>query len=299
MKTRLAWVALLAGAAGAGAQRLDTNDWSRPTEPFRVAGPVHFVGTGELGAYLVATSAGHVLIDGGLPSSAPVIEAAIRRLGFDPKDLRVLLTTQAHFDHVGSLAYFKKLSGARVEVMDGDAPVVESGGRQDYLFGGPGNEAYQYEPVRVDRVLKDGDTVTLGGVTLTARRTPGHTPGSTTWLTTVDEAGKSYLVVFAASVSINPGTRFLDRPSYPGIADDFARSFALLESLRPDIFLGSHTSFFSMEEKRARLKAGAVPHSFVDPEGFRAHVAAKKRQFEELLAREKAGLRSGAASSSP
>jgi metallo-beta-lactamase class B len=288
MQLRTTLALFLAGAGVASAQGLDTSDWSRPSEPFRVAGTVHFVGTAELGAYLITTSAGHVLIDGGLPASAPVIEASIRQLGFDPKDIRVLLTTQAHFDHVGSMAHFRKLSGARVEVMDGDVPVLESGGRKDYLFGGPGNEAYHYEPVRVDRTLKDGDTVKLGGVTLTARRTPGHTPGSTTWLTTVEDGGKPYLVVFSASMGINPGTRFAFSPSYPGIAEDFAHSFTVLLSLQPDIFLGSHTSFFRLDQKRARQKAGASPHPFIDREGFRAHIASRKRAFEEQLAREQA-----------
>lgn len=288
MNTRVMAAALLAGGVLATAQPPDADEWSRPSEPFRVVGPVHFVGTVELGAYLITTRAGHVLIDGGLPSSAPVVEASIRKLGFDPKDIRILLTTQAHFDHVGSMAHFKKLSGAQVEVMDGDVRVLESGGQQDYLFGGKGNEKYHYEPVTVDRTLKDGDTVTLGGVTLTARRTPGHTPGSTTWLLALEDGGKPYLVAFPASTGINPGTRFLEQPSYPGIADDYARAFAVLESLRPDFFLGSHTGFFRMEEKRTALHAGASPNPFIDPEGFRAHVAARRRAFEDQLTREKA-----------
>ena len=116
----------------------DTPDWSRPAKPFRVVGPVHFVGTSELGVFLVTTPAGHVLIDGGAPESTPLIEASIRALGFDPREIRVLLTTQAHYDHVGSLAHFKRLSGGRVEVMDGDVALVESGGQADYLFGAGG-----------------------------------------------------------------------------------------------------------------------------------------------------------------
>jgi metallo-beta-lactamase class B len=287
MKTQAMAAVLALVAVGASAQ-IDTSDWSRPTEPFRVVGTVHYVGTAELGVYLITTSAGHILIDGGLPSSSAPIEASIRKLGLDPKEIRILLTTQAHFDHVGSMAYFKKLSGARVEVMDGDVPLVESGGKTDYLFGGPGQEKYQYEPVKVDRVLKDGDTVTLGGATLTARRTPGHTPGSTTWLMTVDEKGTKYQVVFAASAGINPGTRLVTNPSYPGIADDYAYTLKTLAAMTPDIFLGSHTGFFKMEEKRAALLAGKTPHPFVDLEGFRAHVASRQKAFDDYVAREKA-----------
>jgi metallo-beta-lactamase class B len=278
---------LVAGAMAARAQ--DTASWNRPTEPFRIMGPVHFVGTNELAAFLIATPSGHVLIDGGLPESAPLIEKSVRALGFDPAAIEVLLTTQAHFDHVGSLAHFKKISGARVEVMDGDVGIVESGGRTDYLFGEGAAHAglkFRFEPVKVDRTLHDGDTVTLGGVTLTARKTPGHTPGSTTWLTTVEEGGQRYQVVFAASTGINPGTRLVDRPSYPGIAEDYARSFRLLESLEPDVFLGGHTGFFRMEEKRAQLgKGGRNP--FLDREGFQAHVAARKAAFEKQLADER------------
>jgi metallo-beta-lactamase class B len=265
----------------------DSSAWNRPTKPFRVVGPVHFVGTNELGAYLVATPAGHVLIDGGLPQSAPLIEASIRALGFDPREIRVLLTTQAHFDHVGSLAHFKRLSGGQVEVMDGDVAVIESGGQADYLFGAAGPR-FRFEPVKVDRTLHDGDTVALGDVTLTARRTPGHTPGSTTWLTTVKDGARSYQVVFAGSTSINPGTRLVGTSSYPGIAEDFARAFEVLESLKPDVFLGAHTCFFGMEEKRARLGRPGTENPFVDPEGYRAHVAEKKRAFDAELARQRA-----------
>lgn len=290
MKTFVAYASatLLTSLAAVSAQ--DTASWNKPTEPFRVVGPVHFVGTNELAAFLVTTPGGHVLIDGGLPESAPLIEKSIRALGFDPRYIRVLLTTQAHFDHVGSLAHFKKLSGGRVEVMEGDVSLIESGGRTDYLFGdgADGFDArFRFEPVKVDRTLRDGDTVVLGGITLTARKTPGHTPGSTTWLTRVDDGGRGYDVLFAASTGINPGTRLVDRPSYAGIAEDYARSFQILESLKPDVFLGGHTGFFRMEEKRARLgKDGVNP--FVDLEGFRTHVAARKRSFEEQRDKERA-----------
>jgi metallo-beta-lactamase class B len=280
---------LTAGAAAAQ----DTAAWNKPSAPCKIVGPIHFVGTAELAAFLVTTPAGHVLIDGGLPESAPLIEQSVRALGFDPAQIRVLLTTQAHFDHVGSLAQLKKTSGARVEVMDGDVSLVETGGRTDYLFGDQAASPrpdFRFPPVKVDRTLRDGDTVVLGGVTLTARKTPGHTPGSTTWLTTVEDGGKPYTVVFAASTSINPGTRLVGRPSYPGIAEDYARAFEVMESLRPDVFVGGHTGFFDLERKRTRLgQPGANP--FVDPDGYRAYLAGRKKAFQEQLAREKAESR--------
>jgi metallo-beta-lactamase class B len=288
--SRLKLAAGIAGLAACTAAAQDTASWNKPSEPVRIVGPVHYVGTNELAAFLVATSDGHVLIDGGLPESAPLIEQSIRKLGFDPKQIKVLLTTQAHFDHVGSLAHFAKLSGARVEVMEGDAGIVESGGRTDYLFGERADQPrpnFWFEPVKVHRTLKDGDTVALGGVTLTARKTPGHTPGSTTWLATVPDGGRSYTVVFSASTSINPGTRLVDRPSYPGIAEDYARSFEILQSLKVDVFLGGHTGFFDLEGKRAKLGQGTNP--FVDPEGFQAYVAGRRKMFDEQRQREKAG----------
>jgi len=138
-----------------------------PAEPLKIVGPIHFVGTRDLGVYLVATKAGHVLIDGAMPTSASLIEAAIRKLGFKPEEIRILLITQGHIDHVGTLAHFKKLSGAQVALMSPDDELVKSGGKADFLFGA--EERFRFEPVTADRVLKDGDVVELGGVKLTAR----------------------------------------------------------------------------------------------------------------------------------
>lgn len=273
-------------ARSAAAQGFDTAAWATPTEPFTIVGPIHYVGTAELAAYLVTTPAGHILIDGALEASGPAIEKSIRALGFKPEEIRVLLTTQAHFDHVASMAYLQRLSGGRVEVMQGDEELLASGGSKDYLAHVWGKTA-QFPPVRASRVLKDGDTVSLGGITLIARATPGHTPGCTTWLTTVTEGGRSYAVVFTGSTTVNPGTQLAGRESYPGIARDFARSFEVLASLKPDIFLAAHAGVFNMEAKRAQLKKGGTAagvNPFVDPEGFRAHVAAKKREFEQILA---------------
>jgi metallo-beta-lactamase class B len=284
----LAFACLLASASlpaqPAAPAKFDTEAWKKPTDPFRVAGSIHYVGTADLAAYLITTSEGHILLDGVLTESAPGLEASIRTLGFKPEDIRVLLISQAHFDHVGSLAHMQRVSRARVEVMKGDDTIVASGGKTDYLFA---NEpAAHFPPVRVDRVLRDGDTVRVGDVTLTARHTPGHTPGTTTWLTTVREDGRSYRVVFPGSTTINPGTRLVDRPSYPGIADDFRRSLALLESLEPEIFLAAHASFFGLAEKRARMASQGVA-AWIDPASYKSLHAAKRAAFEEQLAREK------------
>ena len=263
---------------------MDTSRWNDPEAPFRMAGPIYFVGTAELAVFLVHTPQGHILIDGGMPSTAPVIEKSIRELGFKPEDIRILLTTQAHFDHVGSHAHFKKLSGARVEAMKGDENLLRDGGKSDYLFAG--NPDYHFPRVAVDRVLADGDIVTIGGARLTAHRTPGHTAGSATYVTTVREAGRDYRVVFAASMSVNPGTRFVNNPSYPGILEDFRKAFTVLESLKPDIFVSGHTGFFGLKEKRARMTKENPAQAFVDPEGYAKIIAERKKTFEELVAKE-------------
>ena len=262
----LATVAPQAGQRPAGAE-----DWNTPFPPFQVAGPVHYVGTAGLAAFLIATPDGHVLIDGGLPEGVPVIAAAIAAAGFEVDDIEILLTTQAHFDHVGSLAGLQKLSGGTVMVMEGDAELVESGGRGDYLFG----DSAMFPAVRVDRVLKDGDTVTLGGITLTALHTPGHTKGSTTWTTTIVADGRTLSVVFPASTSVNPGTTLPSMPTYPTVGADYLRTFARQASLAPDIWLGGHGSFFGLADKRARQLAGE-PNPFIDPEGWRRSVASRR-----------------------
>ena len=294
MVTLLAALAALASftlvqnpPSGDAAQRLDTSSWNDYEAPFRLAGPIYYVGTQHLAAFLVASPQGHILIDGGMPSTAPVIEKAIRELGFKPEDIRVLLTTQAHYDHVGSHAHFKKLSGAMVQAMTGDEKLLRDGGKSDYLFGGAPDTLFP--PVTVDRVLKDGDIVTIGGVRLTARHTPGHTPGSATYVMNVEEAGRKYQVVFAASTTVNPGTRLVRNPSYPGILEDFRKTFTVLESLEPDIFVSAHAGFFDLARKRAAMKPENPAEAFVDRDGYRALLAERRKAFETLVAQEQSG----------
>lgn len=270
--------------AGTAPPRLDTSSWDKYEAPFRLAGPIYYVGTQELAAFLVSSPQGHILIDGGIPGAAAVIEKSIREIGFKPEDIRILLTTQAHFDHVGTHAHFKKLSGAMVQAMTGDEKLLRDGGKSDYLLGGAPENAFPR--VAVDRVLKDGDIVTIGGARITARHTPGHTPGSATYEMNVSEGGRDYKVVFAASTTVNPGTRLVKNPSYPGILEDFRKTFGVLESLRPDIFVSGHASFFNLKQKRAKMKADNPAEAFVDPQGYRTLIAEKKKAFEALVAKE-------------
>jgi metallo-beta-lactamase class B len=258
-------------------------DWTTPETPFRIVGPIHYVGTKDLGAYLIATPEGHILLDGAVPTMAGEIEKSIRTLGFKPEDIRILLTTQAHFDHVGTLAHFKALSKASVRIMQGDDVLVRDGGKSDYLNSGGGIPSFT--PVAVDVVLKDGDTIALGGVSMTALRTAGHTPGCATYTMRVADGGRTYTVVFPGSTTVNPGTRLVKNPSYPGIADDYRRTFERLASLSPDIFLAAHASFFDLAGKRARMKAEGA-QAFVDPEGYRRLHAQKRAAFDDLLKQE-------------
>jgi metallo-beta-lactamase class B len=253
------------------------SEWNQPFEPFKVAGPVYYVGTSELGAYLITTPQGHILIDGGLPESAPLIEESIRKLGFKVADVEVLLTTQAHFDHVGSMAALQKASGGRVMVMEGDAGLIEAGGKGDYLFG----DQQRFPRVKVDRVLKDGDTVTLGGITLTAVLTPGHTKGCTTWTTEIAEGGQRLKVLFAGSTGVNPGTVLPSMPTYPAIGADYDRAFRVQASLSPDIWLAAHASLFGLADKREKQKAGGA-NPFIDPDGWKQSVETRRQAHAAL-----------------
>ena len=208
--------------------------WNDPAEPMKIVGPISFVGTKGLGVWLISTSEGHILLNTGMPSSGPMIEASIRTLGLKPEDVRLLLTGHAHIDHVGGHAYLKKLSGAQVAMMDAEADVLRTGGTLDFFYG-KDVEAMGYEPVKVDRVFRDGDTIKLGDVALTARLTPGHTKGATTFIMNVVEGGKIYTVVFPDGSGVNPGNRVAKDPSYPGIGDDYRRTLSVLETLKPDI----------------------------------------------------------------
>jgi metallo-beta-lactamase class B len=259
--------------------------WVEPTDPIRIAGPISYVGTRGLAAYLFTTPDGHILLDGGVSSSAKAIEASIRKLGVRPEDIRILLITHAHLDHAGTIAYFRKLSSGRVAVMDRDFETLASGGRTDFQYGA--QPSFYFPAVTADRRLRDRDTVTLGNVTLTARLGAGHTKGATTWTTTVEDGGRKYEVVFPCCTSINPGYRLVVDPSYPGIADDYRRTIAMLASLQPDIWLAAHPDFFGFEQKRRRAGSEGIA-AWVDPQGYRDWLAKGRANLESLVRAEQA-----------
>ena len=278
---------VLALALGA---RLDAQDssWTEPFPAFRIADNLYYVGTKGLASYLITSQRGHILINSDLESNVPQIKASVEQLGFDFADVRILLVSHAHWDHVAGSALVKRLTGARYFVMDGDVSVVESGGKTDFHYGNPAKE--DYPPVKVDRVLHDGDTVSLGGNTLIARLTPGHTKGCTTWIMKARDNGKTYNVVIVGSPNVNPGFKLVDNDRYPAIAADYERTFRVLKSLPADIFLGAHGSYFDMAAKYERWKAGDKT-AFVDPNGYRNYVAEREGAFRKELAKQALGSR--------
>ncbi len=254
--------------------------WNQPVEPFRIAESLYYVGASDIASYLITTSEGHILIDGGFVETAPQIEANISKLGFKVEEVKILLNSHAHFDHAGGLAALKARSGAKLFASAPDATLLESGGKGDFRFGDEG----QFPPVVVDRRLADGEAVTLGGATLTARLTPGHTRGATTW---TFKAG-SFDVVLVSSASILD-YRFVGKESYPGIAADFERTFAVLEALPVQIFLAPHGGFFDLAGKRERAASGmGLRNPWVDPAGYKAWVARAKGAFLAAVESQKA-----------
>jgi metallo-beta-lactamase class B len=252
-------------------------------EPFRIIGNVYYVGGTDVTSFLIVTSAGDILIDGGYTSTAPLIEQNIRRLGFRLRAVKILLNTHAHFDHAGGLARLKRDTGAKFEAMAQDAPLLEHGGRGDFYFG----DRLPFPPVKIDRILHDGDSIPLGGVTLRAILTPGHTQGCTTWAWTVRQNGREYHVVDVCSVSVLPGYRLIGNPKYPHIASDYEHSFHRLKALPCDLFLGAHAGFFSMQRKLEDLRKNGGRNPFIDPEGYRRFVLDEGSLFEQRLNSEK------------
>jgi metallo-beta-lactamase class B len=273
---------LLPTLAAAQANETDRS-WNQPVEPFRIAGNLYYVGASDITSFLITTPQGHILIDGGFVETVPLIRASVKKLGFRLEDVKFLLNNHAHYDHAAGLAELKKLTGAKLVVAEGDAPVLAAGGHGDFALG----DKFLFPPVQADRTIRDGDTVSLGGVTLTARVTPGHTKGCTTWTMKVKDGDRMLDAVFAGSVSVLPGVTLAVNPKYPKIADDYAHTFEVLKGLPCDLFLSSHGSFFDLLKKAERLRSGATPNPFIDPKGYRAYLARMEEQFRTRLAEEK------------
>lgn len=260
-------------------------EWTEPFPPFRIAGNLYYVGSRGLASYLITTTQGNILINSSLEANVPMIKSSIEKLGVKFSDTKILLISHAHGDHDAGSAMIKEATGASYMVMNADVPTVESGGKIDPVYGLRASASYT--PTKVDRVLHDLSTVKLGGTTLVAHLTPGHTKGCTTWTMKVREEGKTYNVVIIGSPNVNPGYKLVNNPAYPNIAQDYERMWRVLKSLPCDIYLGAHGNYFGLEEKYARLKPGG-PNPFIDPDGYKEYVAAKEKAFYAELARQKA-----------
>jgi metallo-beta-lactamase class B len=273
------WMCFLLFLAARGVWAAANPEWTTPIAPFAIADNLYYVGSKDLASFLVVTPSGDILINSSLETSPPLIRKSVEQLGFQFKDIKILLISHAHFDHDAGSAEIKRLTGAKYLVMDSDVPVVESGGAKDFYY-----HQDLYPAVKVDRVLHDGDKVRLGGAVLVAHKTPGHTRGCTTWTMRAPVDGKLRDVVIVGSWNVNPGFRLVDRPgqpaSYPGIAADYQSTFILLKGLPCEVFLGAHGAYFGMLEKLDKMQAGAGKSVWIDPDGYRAAVAERQQAFE-------------------
>jgi metallo-beta-lactamase class B len=256
---------LTALSASAFAQQ----NWNTPFPPHKVVGNVYFIGSEQLATYLITTPQGHILINSDFESTVPLLRSNVEKLGFKFNDIKIILGSHAHGDHMEADALVKEFTGAQVMAVEQDVAALRA--------MKPGGKAHP-----IDRILKDGDKVTLGGTTLTANLTPGHTPGCTTWTLQAEEAGKRYDVMVVCSVGVNPDYVLVNNKTYPQIADDYRKSFAKLRAMKVDVFLGAHPNFYDMAAKFARVAPGA-PNPFADPNALRAYVDQKEREFNAML----------------
>lgn len=256
--------------------KVTNEEWVKPYQPFRVAGNLYYVGTYDLACYLITTTQGNILINTGLASSLSQIRENIESLGFKFSDTKVLLTTQAHYDHVGAMAAIKKMTHAKMMVNEKDADVLADGGSSDFAFGGNGK---MFEPVKADRLLHDGDTIRLGDMQVVMLHHPGHTKGSSSYLFTVKDDQRYYRVLIANMPTIVVEKKFADVITYPGIAADYAYTFNAMKNISFDIWLASHASQFNMHDKH---KPGDAydPGVFVDKQGYIEALNELQKQYE-------------------
>ena len=289
LRNIVALVLLIAcSLAGGRVDAQGATDWTEPAPPFHIAGNLYYVGSKGLASYLITTPRGHILINSDLEASVPLLKDSIAKLGFKITDVKVLLISHAHWDHDAGSAAIKKLTGASYMVMDADVAVVESGGKADFQYSS--KPEWLYPATKVDRVLHDGDEVKLGGATLVAHLTPGHTKGCTTWTMKLTERGKVFDVVIIGSPNVNPGYKLVGNELYPEIAQDYQRMFRVLRALPCDFFLGAHGSYFGMDDKYPRMKAG-TPSPFIDPDGYKKFVTQKELEFRNELEKQTAAAR--------
>ncbi|MBR0931485.1 BJP family subclass B3 metallo-beta-lactamase [Bradyrhizobium sp. 62B] len=289
-KLTAALCALALFATGAQAQTLKDflatvmQKWTAPFEPFQLIGNIYYVGTEGIAVYVIKTSQGLILMDTAMPQSTGTIKDSITKLGFKVADIKMILNSHAHIDHTGGFAELKKETGAQLVAGERDKPLLEGG----YYPGDEKNEDLAFPPVKVDRVVKEGDTVTLGDTTLIAHATPGHSPGCTSWEMTVKDGDQSREVLFFCSgtVALN---RLVGQPTYPGIIEDYRATYAKVKAMKVDVLLGPHPEVYGMQAKRAQMKDGA-PNPFVKPGELATYASGLSEEFDKQLAKQTAAL---------
>ena len=256
--------------------------WSRPFPGHRVVGNLYAVGTYDLGVFLITSDDGHILVNTALEDSVPLIRRNVESLGFRLEDIKILLQMQAHWDHTAALAEIKQITNAQMWATEDDAPVLEDGGFSDPHFGG----RVSFKPVKVDKIIKDGEVIELGDIRLTVIDTPGHTAGSSSYAMTVREEGRDYNVVIANMGTINRGKKLVVDPTYPGVAEDFAKTFRRQKAMQVDVWVAAHGGQYGLHAKYRPGQAYS-PDTFVDPEGFRAAVERLEKLYLDQLEAER------------
>ena len=254
---------LILAGSGASAQTFYVpnfdSTWVKDQEPFRIAGNLYYVGSYELGSYLITTPEGHILINTGIPGSDTMIRRHVEALGFKFSDIKILLTNQAHFDHVGGIAAIKKATGARLMIEEKDAPLLADGGNSDFDMGGHGP---LFSAVKVDRLLHDKDIVKLGGMRIMVLHHPGHTKGACSYLFTVKDETRSYRVLIANLPTMISETKFPSMPSYPEVGKDYGYTLDAMPRISFDIWLAPHASQFDLQKKYT--PGGYHPEAFMN-----------------------------------
>jgi metallo-beta-lactamase class B len=282
-------VTLSAAVPELNASRRLFDSWKSPVPPRQLIGNIYYVGAIGVSSFLIVTPEGHFLLDTAFEETVPQIQRSIEQLGFKLTDIKFILGSHAHNDHTGGHAAMKRLTGAQIVSSAADARILETGGEDD--FSPYPKVLMRYTPVKADRIVRDGESLTLGGVTMTAHLTPGHTRGATTWTMNVKDGDRTRPVAFFSSVSIVDGTNLVKNPPYAGIVEDLRSTFAKLKAMPCEIWFAPHGGQFAMAEKFARLDRGENKSPFIDAEGWNNLIATAERDFLRRLEREQAAAK--------
>jgi metallo-beta-lactamase class B len=266
-------LAIPSGVALAQANQ-QSRDMNQPVEPFHIIGNIYYVGASDIASYLIVTPEGDILLDGGFVETAPMIEANVQTLGFKLADVKYILSSHEHLDHAGGISELRRATGAKFVALEQEVPGLTAG--------------TSFPAAKPDRVIHDGDVVKVGTAVMTAHLTPGHTRGCTSWSTTVEDGARIYHVVFVGSASVLPTYKLIDRPgapaTYPGIEQDYEKTFQVLRSLPCDVFLASHGQFYSLVDKRRVMAKEPAQNPFIDPWGYQAYILQAEAAFQKELA---------------